>query len=300
MNWFSWRDRVTESLGLDINSTDITLFYLTRTHTQCQMRQAICVPIKQDKFQSLESATVEAIKTGVGQLKTTHRKVNIAISDVKALSRTFNLDISNANWKKVALLRMASDIPVPLDKVYLDFEAQKFFDQSDNAKVLGIACPQNIVDQRLQIIKSTGLNPHIVELESHAIERTLYYLKLIRNNSKLSACIYMTLDTITILLWFKQTVIAVSSNRLTQTSHSLAVAQQVQQALAQLLFTSTIQPLQVCYIASSHPLRFEIAALCRHSLGINLFSFRLKPVKNNATNLSVLHNLVAFGLALRA
>lgn len=297
MKWLSWKSHVTESLGLDITSTHIGLVHLRKTNTQCQIQQSIHIPIEKDKFSSFEAATIKALKKGAIQLKTHHRKVNIAMPDVATLSRIFTLDTNNADWEKAALLRMAPDIPTPLDQVYLDFEAKKISDHAHPAQVLGVACTQSDLNRRLQMVQSAGLKPEVVELESHAIERALDYFNIIQDSSRQSACIYLTVDTVTILLWVKKTIIAMSSDYLKSVNQSIAIASELQQQLAQILFTSTAKPLQTAYITGDHPLQLGIAGICQRRLGLNVCSFQ--PKVNTSSKHAITQSLVAVGLALR-
>lgn len=64
-------------------------------------------------------------------------------------------------------------IPMPIDQVYLDFEAINTLEDSDHSDVLVVATPKQIVDSYVSCIKSAGLVPVAFEVESESIMRAV-------------------------------------------------------------------------------------------------------------------------------
>ena len=68
-------------------------------------------------------------------------------------------------------------IPLPLEKVYLDFEvisADRPAAGNDGCEILVTALPREPIDARVQAITAAGLVPVAMELESQAVVRAIF------------------------------------------------------------------------------------------------------------------------------
>ena len=64
-------------------------------------------------------------------------------------------------------------IPLPIEKVYLDFQIVSFADNAKEIEVLIAALPRQNVDPYISCLKKAGLQPLCLEIESLAIARAL-------------------------------------------------------------------------------------------------------------------------------
>ncbi len=64
-------------------------------------------------------------------------------------------------------------IPLPIEKVYLDFQIVSFADNAKEIEVLIVALPRQSVDFYISCLKKAGLQPLCLEIESLAIARAL-------------------------------------------------------------------------------------------------------------------------------
>jgi type IV pilus assembly protein PilM len=75
--------------------------------------------------------------------------------------------------KSAILFEVENYIPLPLNKVYLDWEKILTSPLTQNQEILVCACPKEIVDSYLEVLKKSNLEPVAFEIETMALARAL-------------------------------------------------------------------------------------------------------------------------------
>ncbi len=81
--------------------------------------------------------------------------------------------MSKKDLESAILYDAENYIPLPIEKVYLDFQVISFADNSKEIEVLIAALPRKSVDPYISCLKKAGLQPLCLEVESLAIARAL-------------------------------------------------------------------------------------------------------------------------------
>lgn len=171
-----------DSFGLDISDLSLKIIKLKK---------------KSGVF-SLDSFGKESIKPGViegGEIKDQKTLVGIikkVIDKVKIQSLATNYVVASLpeeksfiqviqvpkmgpeELKSAVRFEAENHIPLPLERVYLDFqEIEPLYDHLDHLDILVAAQPREIVDSYVSCLKEAGLQPLGLEIESQAIARAL-------------------------------------------------------------------------------------------------------------------------------
>jgi len=111
----------------------------------------------------LASAQPKAIKM---------KNVIFSIPEAKAFIRTIQIPkMTSKEAKEAVKWETEANIPISLDKVYIDW--QVIGEKDDTEEVLVVAIPKNIVDSYYQAVILAGLNPLVVEVDIIATIRSL-------------------------------------------------------------------------------------------------------------------------------
>ena len=81
--------------------------------------------------------------------------------------------MSKQDLASAILYEAENHIPLPIEKVYLDFQVVSLADNSEEMEVLIAALPRKSVDPYISCLKKAGLQPLCLEVESLAIARAL-------------------------------------------------------------------------------------------------------------------------------
>ncbi len=153
---------------------------------------------RQGKFFNLASLKEEEIKSGIikeGEIKdgaalikiikeavkkTTGEKLKTkyvvaSLPEEKAFLQVIRLPkMSEEDLKSAVVFEAENYIPLPIDQVYLDYQiVRPLSNHLDHLDVLLAALPKTTVDPYLDCLKSSGLKPKALEIESLAISRAL-------------------------------------------------------------------------------------------------------------------------------
>jgi len=125
-----------------------------------------------------ETAFTQAIKQVCSEVKGEKLKTKYAIVSLpegESFSQVIQMPkMTNAELKMAVVLEAENYIPMPMDKVYFDFKVvAPIKDGIDHLDVLIVAMSQKVVDSYISCIKSAGLIPVALEIESQAIARAL-------------------------------------------------------------------------------------------------------------------------------
>jgi type IV pilus assembly protein PilM len=116
----------------------------------------------------------EAVKKITGEkLKTKY--VIVSLPEEKAFLQVIQLPkMSEEDLKSAVIFEAENYIPLPVDQVYLDYQIVRPLDNNfDHLDVLLAALPKSTIDPYIDCLKSAGLKPKALEIESLAIGRAL-------------------------------------------------------------------------------------------------------------------------------
>lgn len=171
-----------EAFGLDISDLSLKIIKLKKkrgvlslaSFGETEIKPGIirAGEIKDEK--KLAEIIKEAIKKVKGEkLKTKY--VVASLPEEKAFLQVITLPkMSEEDLKSAVIYEAENYIPLPIDQVYLDSQiVPPVYDHLDHFDVLIAALPKKTVDPYLSCLKSAGLKPKALEIESLAIGRAL-------------------------------------------------------------------------------------------------------------------------------
>ena len=125
-----------------------------------------------------EAALVEAIKELLGVVKGKKLKTNYVVASLpeqKAFLQIIQMPLLTPEELKTAIRFEAENyIPLPIEKVYLDFRiVPPFHDHKDHLDILIAALPKQTVNPYVSCLEKAGLNPVVLEIESLSVARAL-------------------------------------------------------------------------------------------------------------------------------
>ena len=125
-----------------------------------------------------EGALAEAIKKGVAEVKGEKlrtKTVIVSLPEKKAFLQVIQMPkMAEEELKTAVSFEAENYIPLPIERVYLDFQiVLPVQDSLDHLDILIAAIPKNIVESYISCLKKAGLKPQGLEIESQSITRAL-------------------------------------------------------------------------------------------------------------------------------
>jgi len=172
----------TDAFGMDISDLSLKIVKLkkqSRSLVLASFGEEEINPgiIKEGEIKDKE-ALVKVIKGAVKKIKGEKLKTKYVIASLpeeKAFLQVIRLPkMSEEDLKSAVIFEAENYIPLPIDQVYLDYQiVHPLANHLDHLDVLLAALPKSTVDPYLDCLKSAGLNPQSLEIESLAIGRAL-------------------------------------------------------------------------------------------------------------------------------
>ena len=172
----------TQSFGLDISDLSLKIVQLKKKgkfltlasfgETEIEPGIIRAGEIKDEK--KLAEVIKEAIKKIKGK-KIKTKYVVASLPEKKAFLQVIQMPkMSEEDLKSAVIYEAENYIPLPIDQVYLDSQIiPPVYNHLDHLDVLIAALPKKIIDPYLSCLKSAGLKPVALEIESLAISRAL-------------------------------------------------------------------------------------------------------------------------------
>jgi type IV pilus assembly protein PilM len=173
-------------LGVDISSTTIKLVELSRSDKGLKVESYAVVPLPANAVVEKNivdtDAVANAIQLAVTRSKTKLTSAAAAVTGSAVITKLIEMDAELDDDAMEAQISLEADqyIPYPLDEVAIDFSVVGPSPvHDDQNEVLLVACRRENVDLRVDALDQAGLTAKIIDIEAHAIERSI---KLLSNS----------------------------------------------------------------------------------------------------------------------
>ena len=170
------------SFGLDISDLSLKIIKLKRkgkffdlaSFGEEEIKPGI---IKEGEIKN-EEKLAEIIKGAIKKVKGEKirtKYVIVSLPEEKAFLQVIQMPrMSEEDLKSAVVYEAENYIPLPIEQVYLDSQiVPPVYDHLDHFDVLIAALPKKTVDPYLSSLKSAGLKPKALEIESLAVARAL-------------------------------------------------------------------------------------------------------------------------------
>ncbi len=168
-----------EAFGLDISDLSFKILKLKKKKNKILLENFGNFEIEPGIIEGgeikNEKKLAEILKEGIKKTKLKTPYVVASLPEEKSFLQVIQMPpMSEEDLKSAILFEAENYIPLPVDQVYLDCEIVKpLFDHQKKLDVLLAACPKNIVNSYLKVLKEAKLKPIAFEIESQAIVRAL-------------------------------------------------------------------------------------------------------------------------------
>lgn len=170
-----------EAFGLDISDLSLKIaklqkkgrFFTLSSFGEKDIKSGIIKNGEIKKEKDLAKIIKEALKEVQGK-KIQTRHVICSLPEEKAFLQVIKMPrMSKEDLRSAVIYEAENYIPLPLEKVYLDFQVVPPVNHLKQIEVLIAALPKKVVDPYIESLKIAGLEPMSLEIESLAIARAL-------------------------------------------------------------------------------------------------------------------------------
>ncbi len=156
-------------LGLDIGTQTIKAVQMSREKNSNQILAAGFIPTPSD-----EKSMPDSINRLVHDMKISSSDAAICLPSVNVITRILEMPIMTENELSSSIKWEAEQyIPMPLDKVKIDYTVIGKDEQNSKLKILLIAAPITLLEKYINITTAAGLNPVAIETEILAATRSI-------------------------------------------------------------------------------------------------------------------------------
>lgn len=164
------------TIGLDIGSHAVKVCELAANGKRMKLQSLGSARLPVDAVQDGElkdpAAVAGIIKKLMDNLKIKGKKVGISISGYSVILKKINLAVMNEKQLDAHIQSEAEQyIPFDLADVYLDYQDLKTnIDNESRTDVMLVAAKREVVDAYLEMLRSIGLIPVLVDVDAFALE----------------------------------------------------------------------------------------------------------------------------------
>lgn len=163
-------------IGLDIGSHSVKACELKQTDKTYSIVNLGSILIPEGAVDDGTLHDPEAVGKAITQLlanlKIKHKKVAISISGYSVIVKKIHLAVMDEKQLEQYITAEAEQyIPFDIDDVYLDFQDLKTNKEGSNqTDVMLVAAKKEIIDEYLDMLRSIGLQPVLVDVDGFALE----------------------------------------------------------------------------------------------------------------------------------
>ena len=177
-----------DSFGMEISDTAVRLIKLARRREKVVAVAAGFAAIEKDVIkdgdvkntEKLVLAIKKALVNSVGE-KIRTKRVAVSLPENKSFLQVIKMPkMRDRDLRAAVIFEAENYIPLPLEKVYLDFEAvalPQAVPAESGCEVQIAALDRQTADSRVDAVVRAGLMPVAMELESQAVVRALFATK---------------------------------------------------------------------------------------------------------------------------
>ena len=167
---------MSETIGLDIGSHSIKLVGLKTTSkgpflTHLGIKE---IPYGSDKEDV--NTVSEILRTLVSEVGLKTKKVNVTVSGSGVnISRIIVPSMPKAELKEAVRWEVKGRLPFPIETAQIDFHVLSEFveDGAKKLDMIAVACPNNLIERTLSIVKGAGLQPIHLDVGPFALWNAL-------------------------------------------------------------------------------------------------------------------------------
>ncbi|OGG03347.1 hypothetical protein A2W14_01770 [Candidatus Gottesmanbacteria bacterium RBG_16_37_8] len=157
-------------LGLDIGSQTIKAVQLSRNKNKVSLLSAGYIPTPKVEANSTGRSDEQVIANAINQLahdmKLATGDVSISLPSYKVVTQVIEVPIMNDKELESSIQWEAEEyIPLPLNKVKIDYSLISKNETSKKMKLLLVAAPISLIEKYMRIVSLSGLNPVAIETE---------------------------------------------------------------------------------------------------------------------------------------
>jgi type IV pilus assembly protein PilM len=166
-------------VGIDISSSAVKVLELSKDAEHYRVERYAVEPLPQNAVVEHAITEVEqvadAVDRAVKRSGTRLKHAAVAVPAANVITKIIKMPANLTDQERQTQIEMEADhyIPYPLDEVNLDY--QVLGAQEPNATevdVIMAACRKEVVDDYLAVIQGRGLTPHVVDIETYAMEHS--------------------------------------------------------------------------------------------------------------------------------
>ncbi len=178
-----------EVFAIDINDLSLKIALIRKKHKAFELVSYGDMPMRSDvvkegviQDQDMLAKTIRVAYRSVKGKSLSTPYVVIALPEEKSFSQVIQMPVmSEKELASAVPFELENYIPLPIDKVYLDFQTIDSHEKKSGAikekqghlDLLVSAVPKTVVDAYVASVKKAGLVPCVMEVESQAITRAL-------------------------------------------------------------------------------------------------------------------------------
>lgn len=170
-------------LGVDIGSSSLRVLELKQTASGYMVQSYASEPLPDNTVEGNNIKDVDrlglALKKLVDKSLSKTKQVAVAVPDSSVITKVVQLeeDLSETEKEELVILEADKYIPYPIDEVSIDYEIIGPSAKGGNLQdVLVVASRAENINVRIDLIKESGLELRIVDVESYAVERACQLL----------------------------------------------------------------------------------------------------------------------------
>ncbi len=168
----------TSLIGVDIGSSSVRVVELEKHKDQYKIHSYGSQALPEDVFEGKHIKDIEklsfAIQEAVDNANTKTTSVAVAVPDSSVITKIIQLDrdLSDSEREELVIIEADKHIPYPIDEVSLDYEIIGPNAKNDSRDdILVVATRGEIVNSLIELMKASGLQAKVVDVESYVVER---------------------------------------------------------------------------------------------------------------------------------
>ncbi len=179
-----WNAKQSSMLGVDIGSSAVRVLELGKKGESYTVVSYASEPIPNGVVNSKSikepEVIIEKLSQAIKKAKIKNKKAIIAVPDSSVITKIIQIESGLSDDESEELIHLEADkyIPYPIDEVSIDYEF--LGDSAGGATlqdILVVASRTENVNARVDLMRDSGLDVQIVDVESYAIERTCQLFK---------------------------------------------------------------------------------------------------------------------------